>query len=620
MACWRWAVMAALIVCACGAPSIAQEQVERTLTGPIVIRFDQPLDRLAVPRSQFGIYRELEPESKQFVAEDWQTAVDDPAGPRFPHLRIKFTVNDGYNGFWIRCAPPRRSADWSEYQDGSLMLRVVAAPDEWKSELKDDVLTANRVTRLHDEQARQVRERGWCDLALPLSDFAKQGVRLDRLRELVFTFESDRLPEGKRSSQLSIAQIGLSHGTEFEDDSDAILEDLNRRVFRWFRDCTHPETGLVLDRSLNRYGSRPDPKQPAMCSIASVGYMLSMLPEWERLKYMTRDEAASQAERTLRSCFERCVHHEGALYHFCDISTCQPWRDSEVGLLDHAILLNGAMTASVAYRGLVQQLADQLIERTNWRAFLLPAGNRGKPLMSFGWSPEKGVLPSTADVRSSEIAMMIFLAVGSPKPVSDEMWYNTTVVRQRVMDHEVLNPEHPLFTSVYGLNWHDLEGKVDREGVDLFANARAAALLNRDFCRTQGLQDATYRLENGGFFGISAGDSPNGYGAFSPTPGNSDGIVWPSCALASWPWIESELKQDLPRWRNSSAWIHACGPYGIGPFRLGERPWQCNEIIGIDQGSFACSLANARNRTIWKLWKQHPVAVAAYDRIGIRDK
>src|SRR5438132_10405638 len=81
-------------------------------------------------------------------------------------------------------------------------------------------------------------------------------------------------------------------------DSDHLLDDLGRRAFEWFQSCRHPKTGLVLDRA-RESGPLPDPEKPAMASIASVGYALSLLPEGVRLGYISKEAAIQQAQETL---------------------------------------------------------------------------------------------------------------------------------------------------------------------------------------------------------------------------------------------------------------------------------------------------------------------------------
>ena len=589
-----------------------------TLNGPTVIRFDRPLEELTIPSGrQFGVFRALEPKSKQNITEQWRVERLPGLGGTVGALVLKYTVNDGYNGFWLKLAPDGKTADWSEFEKGYLVLRVLHAPPVWKLELKDRSSTSSVVVRMRREHHAEVASRGYADIVIPLRSFYTPWM--SELRELVLVYESSRLAPAFRSGEMQVAEIGLSKTQRLAPSADEILDDLGNRAFAWFQKHRHPVTGLVLDRAPNREDFKPDPVKPAMSSVASVGYFLSLLPEWTRLGYLSRSRAEQQATQTLTTVVERVEHYEGALYHFVDWSTERRWRTSEVGLLDHAICANGAATVAVAFGGEVEVLANRLLDRVDWTKFVTVDRRTGKNLLALGWSPEEGLL-GPADVRSSEMAMPYLLAVGSKNPIDPECWYNTTVNYGTRFSQKVLNAEHPLFTSVYGLNWHDLEGRLDRDGVDLYGNARSAALVNRAFCREAGQRESTYSLSEGGWYGISAGDSPTGYVAAGPVPGDADSVVWPEVALASLPWIAEELLQDLPVWRASQAWYLACGPYGISPFRLGDRPWVGSDLIGIDIGSFAASLANYRNRTIWDLWRRHPVAHSALEKLGYTPK
>ena len=127
------------------------------------------------------------------------------------------------------------------------------------------------------------------------------------------------------------------------DNPDRILEDLGRRAFDWFQKYRHPRTGLVLDRGANREDSHPDPKAPMMSSVASVGYFLSLLPEWVRLGYIGREEAEKQAEQVIRFTLRNVEHHEGLVYHFVDWRTGKRWDRCEVSALDSAIMFNGCL-------------------------------------------------------------------------------------------------------------------------------------------------------------------------------------------------------------------------------------------------------------------------------------
>jgi len=390
------------------------------------------------------------------------------------------------------------------------------------------------------------------------------------------------------------------------------IDDLARLGFRWFQDNRNPQSGLVLDRSPNFKGRGT---RSTMASIASTGYFLSLLPEWVRVGWITQEDARRQAQQTLDFAWEKLPHHCGLFYHFMDWQTGARWEQVEVSTLDSAIFFNGCMVAAEAFGGTVADRANALLDRAEWHKFLASQPSTNKELLSLGWTPEKQLL-TPADVRSSEMAMPYFLAVGSrTNAIHPDCWYNTAIVWGKVAGYRVLNPTHPLFTSYYGLGWHDLKGRVDRHGVDLELNARLAALANREMCLQKAKSQTTYAVANGRWWGISAGDSPRGYVAPGPIDGDPDGTVWPLASLAAIPWIPRETESDYALWRASKVWEKVCGDYGLSPFSL-DRDWVGNDLIGIDVGAFCVNLANHRHGTVRSLWMRHPIAADALRRLG----
>jgi hypothetical protein len=397
-------------------------------------------------------------------------------------------------------------------------------------------------------------------------------------------------------------------------DAARLFDDLAGKAFRWLEDHRHPESGMVKDRAGNFEGRGSGSR---MSSIASTGYHLSLLPYAVSRGWVDAAHAREEARQSLRFATNRLGHHHGLLYHFIDWETGRRWEWSEFALLDTAIFLNGCMVAAEAFDG-VEDLADPLLDRVDWAQYLLTHPRTGKPLLSFGWSPDGGGrLLSPADVRSSELAMAYFLATGSrAHPIDPEVWYNTAVVTGDVCGYRILNPAHALFTSYYGLGWADLRGLVDREEIDLDANAREAALANRAYCHSVAARRfATYRASEGGWWGLSAGDGPAGYVARGPGEGDPHGTVWPTAALAAVPWAADVLAADLLRWRASPAWGQAAGKYGLSPFSL-DRQWLAGDVIGIDLGSYAVNWANHSQGAVWELWMRHPVAQNSVQRLG----
>lgn len=383
-----------------------------------------------------------------------------------------------------------------------------------------------------------------------------------------------------------------------------LLDELSRRGWEWFVRCTHPNTGMVLDR----FANFADPAGPViMSSIAATGFYLSLLPDAVRRGRLAASEAEARAETSLRFAERHIEHVEGVLPHFVDWSTGRRFGASEFSALDTAIFLNGGMVAAGAYPGL-GGIVDRLLDRVRWPALVIQEGRRAGQL-AYGFDGRtRDRLGASADVRSSENLMPCVLAAGSrTHRVDRRCWYSARIVRSPEAP-DVLNPGHALFTSYYGLVWMDLSGLHDAEGVDLWSNARSAALLNRTCCRVHASKGhGTYRADNGSWWGLSAGDSPAGYVARGPLDGDPDGTVWPTAALGSIAWIPDELSADLAAWSGSAWWPRALGRYGLSPFSA-DRDWIGRDIIGIDIGAFMGVWANVQARAIHALWAGHPVA------------
>ena len=400
----------------------------------------------------------------------------------------------------------------------------------------------------------------------------------------------------------------------------ARIDALAGDACRWFLDHTDYGSGLTRDR-----GPNLDLKRAAgtQASIAATGFCLTLLPEFVRRGLVKVPEAAERAAVTLAFVEKHVDQMNGVLPHFVDLHTGARWRDCEFSVLDTAIFLHGCIVAAQAYEN-VRPAADRLIDRVDWTKLWARSAKRKETLLSYGYSgKDRSLLPAVADVRSSENLMACLLAAGSRRhPMGRDCWYHMRIDRRRGDDGRraggpggeyerlrlrVINPAHPLFTSQYGLVWANLWGLHDADGVDLWGNARDAALMNRAYCREVASKDqATFSEVLGGWWGISAGDGPHGYVAPGPVKGDPDGTVWPTVALASAPWIDEVIGEDVEKWASSERWNRVRGKYGLAPFSASKH-WTGNDLIGIDLGCFAATWANACDGSIHRRWRNHPV-------------
>jgi hypothetical protein len=586
----------------------------------VLVRFDRNLDELRPPL-RFGVFRANEARTFQWIEERFQREFLPGCDKPFGSLVIHYEVPglDSYNGWWLKL----ECADWTQFRQWNLVLRArVGEPctTRFKVELKAKEEGAVQssvfpyIVNLSKQQLADMASKCFFDVVIPLPSMAGQ-ADLSCMDEFVIVFENTRVDVKKGDLLIHSIRLTPPAANTAHVDANAILDELARNAFLWFEDHRNAKSGLILDRGRNSPGNV---QSGNASSIASVGYYLSMLPEAQRAGQIDKAKAEERALTILSLATSTMQHHHGMFHHFVDIESGQPVDGNEVSCLDSAIFFNGCMVAAEAYGGRIAELANTLVDRADWTQFTVKHPQTGKDVLSLGWKARTGLL-GPMDVRSSEIAMAYFLAIGSRShPVDAQCWYNTSVVFGEVGGRKVLNARLPLFTSYYGLGWHALKGLVDKDGVNLDANAREAALANREFCRALGQSSATYREEYGEWWGISAGDSPAGYVAPQLIPGDANGTVWPTAAIAAVPWAPDEIRTDVGVWRSSPLWQYVCGMYGLAPFNV-DAGWMGADVIGIDLGSFYINWANHRNETVQQLWMKHPVAKAALERLEYRN-
>ena len=412
---------------------------------------------------------------------------------------------------------------------------------------------------------------------------------------------------------------------------DELLDSLERAAFGYFLSAYNPANGLVADRSVT--GSP--------CSIAVVGFALSSYPIAVERRWMTRDEAVERTLVALRFFLNspqneapEATGYKGFYYHFLDMQSGRRAWQSELSLIDTALLLAGILTASAYFTYITQneteirQLADALYRRVDWRW----AQDR-KATLSQGWKPECGFLHYGWQ-GYSEASILYVLAIASPThsiPASSYSAWTATYQWENLYGHDYLYAG-PLFIHQFSHAWIDFRRIQDafmrEKGSDYFENSRQATYIQREYA-LRNPQDFRGYGEN--FWGLSAGDGPTpgrlridgierrffGYTARGVPYGADDGTIAPFAALAS---IVFAPEMALAAIR------HFCSQYprmvneyrlpsGFNPTlaRNGSRGWISEGYFGVDQGIVVLMIENYRSQLIWNLMHQCP-----YIETGLR--
>jgi hypothetical protein len=273
---------------------------------------------------------------------------------------------------------------------------------------------------------------------------------------------------------------GLTKSPEPASDG-VLLERLQRGAFDYFLHAHNPCNGLVADTT----------REDAPCSIAVIGFALSVYPVGVAHGWMERADAVQRTLVTLRFLMDcdqsgsaRATGYRGFYFHFLDMTSgTRAWR-SEISLIDTGFLMAGVLTAA-AYldadtpdENELRRLADALYRRIDWGWAQRKGG-----AVTHGWKPECGFLNYGWEGYSEAILLYV-LGLGSPThALTDQSFSAWTMTYQweNLYGHDFLYAG-PLFIHQYSHAWIDFRGIRDafmrEKGCDYFENSRRATFVH----------------------------------------------------------------------------------------------------------------------------------------------
>jgi hypothetical protein len=386
-------------------------------------------------------------------------------------------------------------------------------------------------------------------------------------------------------------------------EDDQFLNELENASFQFFWEQGNPKTGMVQDRA-DVHGGPPG----IVASIAATGFGLTALCIGEKRGFVKTADAEERLFSALNFLWKKVPHHRGFFYHWANINTGERVWDSEISSVDTAILLCGILTCRQHFRrSSVVQLADLIFNRVEWTWL-----SEDTSLLSHGWTPEVGFLPSRWDYYS-ELMMMYLLGMGSSShPLNPEAWNAWKRLPFEYDGMRYVGSFAPLFVHQYSQSWFDFRGKRDKYA-DYFRNSIVATEVHRRFCLELGKQFPDYSED---LWGITASDSMNGYVVWGgpPAVGPIDGSVIPSAAGGSLPFLPQETLRVLKTIRNryGAAW----SKYGFVNAFNPLKNWYDKDVIGIDTGITMLMAENLRTGFVWDTFMKTPEAQRGMQKAG----
>jgi hypothetical protein len=393
--------------------------------------------------------------------------------------------------------------------------------------------------------------------------------------------------------------------TSLSPEDGQFLDELIHANFLFFWEQSNPQTGLVKDRC------NVIAKDTSLAaSIASTGFGLTAICIGEKRGFVSHSEARSRVTLALSFLWHKLPTHRGFFYHFANINTGERMWDSEVSSIDTAILLCGILTCRQHFHDeTIAQLAHAIFDRVDWTWL-----SEDTTLLSQGWTPESGFIPSRWDLYS-ELMMMYLLGMGSTShPLSNDAWF---AWKRTVFEYDGLRyigSFAPLFVHQYSQAWFDFRGKRD-SFADYFENSVIATDVHRRFCLELNEQFVDY---TNALWGITASDSANGYVVWGgpPAMGPIDGTIVPAATGGSLPFLPDATMRVLRTIHDHypKAWCR----YGFVDAFNPITDWYDSDVIGIDTGITMLMAENARTGFVWDTFMKNPEAQRGMANAGFK--
>ena len=408
---------------------------------------------------------------------------------------------------------------------------------------------------------------------------------VDLIEEFVFSFTT-----------------GYDLSDKFPRISDEeLLDKVQQQTFKYFWDYAHPVSGLARER----YGS------DETVTTGGSGFGIMCIPVGVERGFITRADAAARMRTIVDFLENKAERFHGAYSHWLNGTSGKAIafsaNDNGGDLVETGFLMEGLLTAKQYFSQGDEVDIREAIDRI-WRGVEWDWYTRdGQDVLYWHWSPDKGWAMNMKIQGWNEALIIYVLAASSPTHPIDADVYHKGWARDRSMKPTQNGPLFFAHYSFLGMNPHGLK---DAYCTSYWDQNVAHAQYNYDYCVRNPGKHAGYSAS---CWGLTASDIPNGYTASSPT--NDKGVIAPTAALASMPYLPEKCMAALHTFYyiyGDKLW----GEYGFRDAFCLDKAWFATSYISIDQGPIVIMIENYRTGLLWDLFMADTDVRAGLTRLG----
>lgn len=419
------------------------------------------------------------------------------------------------------------------------------------------------------------------------------------------------------SGKVIAITTGFDDSDKFERISDEeLLTLVQQQTFRYFWEGAEPTSGMARERT----------SSGTTVTTGGTGFgVMAMVVAAER-GFITRDEASERVQRIVTFLSEKATSYHGAFSHWINGQTGAtiPFSADDDGadLVETALLFQGLLTARAYFDGsgaeqTLREGITRLWEAVEWTFFTKEGAEKA---LYWHWSPNKGWTMNMPVQGWNEAMIVYVLAAASPthpidREIYDTGWARGGAMRNGRLFYDTTLPlgddyGGPLFLAHYSFLGLD-PNRLSDQYADYGEQVKAHATINYKYCVDNPKGYTGYGAD---CWGLTSSDVDDGYAASSPT--NDLGVIAPTAALASMPYLPEESMAALHRFYyklGDKLW----SDYGfIDAFNLSTGWFDTGMHIAIDQGPIVVMIENHRSGLLWELFMSDAEVLSGLQRLG----
>ncbi len=408
-----------------------------------------------------------------------------------------------------------------------------------------------------------------------------------------------------------VTQIDPSDKFERISD-DALLDLVQKQTIKYFYDFAHPASGMARER--NSSGNTVTSGGTGFGIMALiVGVDRNFIPRTDGIRHFNK----------IVTFLEKADRFHGAWSHWIDGSTGKviPFSPKDDGgdLVETSFLVQGLLTLR-QYLQPADTVGNNLINRINklWTSVEWDWYRKNnEAVLYWHWSPNFNWDMNFAMYGYFEEQITYILAAASPTHGIPKVVYtngygkNGAIVKNNTFYNIKLPLEAPapLFWVQY--SYLGMDPHFSDDYASYWEQNVNATRINQAYCIDN---PNNYYGYSDSCWGLTSSDNQSGYSAHSPT--NDLGVIAPTAALSSFPYLPQESMKALKFFYytfGDKLW----GNYGFyDAFNLSSG-WVAKSYLAIDQGPIVVMIENYRTGLLWELFTSAPEIQNAKSTLGL---